>query len=75
MRQLHENKSIKPEDAKEKTIRDATDKKLIEIMGDQKFKYLEKNQENRIGHNIQIRSNFKKNYFSVYFQVHANNNY
>jgi len=41
--QIHENKSIKPEDAKEKTIRDATDKKLIEIMGEQKFKYLEKN--------------------------------
>ncbi len=40
MRQLHENKSIKPEDAreKEKNILDASDKKLTHIMGEEKFK-------------------------------------
>ena len=40
MRQLHENKSLKPEDAheKEKSILDATDKRLIDIMGEEKFK-------------------------------------
>jgi len=40
MRQIHENKSLKPEDAheKEKNILEATDKKLIEIMGKEKFK-------------------------------------
>ena len=40
MRQLHENKSLKPEDAreKEKNILDAADKRLIDIMGEEKFK-------------------------------------
>jgi hypothetical protein len=40
MRQLHENKSLKPEDAreKEKNILDASDKKLMDIMGEEKFK-------------------------------------
>lgn len=40
MGQLHENKSLKPEDAreKEKNILDAADKKLIDIMGEEKFK-------------------------------------
>ena len=38
--QLHENKSLKPEDAgeKEKSILDAADKRLIDIMGEEKFK-------------------------------------
>ena len=38
--QVQGHKSLKPEDAhaKEKTIREATDKKLIEIMGEEKFK-------------------------------------
>ena len=38
--QLHENKSLKPEDAgeKEKNILDASDKRLIETMGKEKFK-------------------------------------
>ena len=40
MGQLHENKSLKPEDAqeKEKSILDAADKRLIDIMGEEKFK-------------------------------------
>lgn len=40
MRQIHENKSLKPEDTheKEKNILDASDKKLIDIMGEEKFK-------------------------------------
>ncbi len=40
MRQLHKNKSLKPEDAreKEKNILDAADKRLIDIMGEEKFK-------------------------------------
>ncbi len=40
MRQLHENKSLKPEDVheKEKNILDASDKRLIDIMSEEKFK-------------------------------------
>lgn len=40
MHQLHENKTLKPEVAheKEKNILEAADKKLIEIMGEEKFK-------------------------------------
>lgn len=51
MRQLHENKSLKPEDAreKEKNILDAADKRLIDIMGEEKFKSWK--EKTRIPHN------------------------
>ena len=62
MCQLHENKSLKPEDAREKerNILDATDKKLIEIKGKEKFKSWKEKQEYLTNLNIKVNSKLVK---------------